>query len=78
MLSIQKSSSDKTRLRYVTSFSTYDTSTSASHEVIFVPPNNNTKLGNNDSKMELGSEVKNNKEKSILGVPLKTVKKEGK
>ena len=58
MLSIQKSSSDKTRLEYVASFSTWSSSNSACHYIyiyiyILVPPYDDTKIENNDSKMEL-------------------------
>ena len=65
MLSIQKSSSDKTGLGYVTSFSTcgISTSTSTSHDVIFVPPYNNIKLQKNHSKMELLKKNKNKNKK---------------
>ena len=58
MLSIQKSSSDKTRLEYVASFSTWSSSNSACHYIyiyiyILVPPYDDTKIENNDSIMEL-------------------------
>lgn len=78
MLNIQKASSDKTRLRYFPSFSTCGTSSNVSHDVIFVPLCKIAYFENNDSKIDLRSEVQNNKEKSILGAPPKVVKKEGK
>lgn len=76
MLSIQKSSYVKTGLWYVTSFSSCVNSNSACHIIIiFVLPCDDIKIEKNASKMELESEVKNDKKKSILGAPLKLLKK---
>ena len=78
MLSIQKSSFNKTWLGIVSYFSTHANSNSACHDIIFVPPCDDTKIDNNASKMEVEIKVKNDKQKSILGAPFKPVKKEGK
>ena len=78
MLSIQKSSFNKTWLGIVSYFSTHANSNSACHDIIFVPPCDDTKIDNNASKTEVEIKVKNDKQKSILGAPLKPVKKEGK
>ena len=43
--------------------------------IVFVPPNNNVKIENNDVKTDLASE-NIDKDKSILGAPLKQDKKE--
>ena len=45
--------------------------------IVFVPPNNNVKIENNDVKTDLASE-NIDKDKSILGAPLKQDKKEAK
>ena len=71
MLSLQKSTSDQTSLRYDFS-SPSIASTSA---IVFVPPANNIETENNDVKNELASENIDNG-KSILGTPPKLDKKE--
>ena len=71
MLSLQKSTSDRTGLRYDFS-SPSIASTSAT---VFVPPANNIETENNDVKNELNSE-NIDKGKSILGAPPKLDKKE--
>ena len=73
MLSIQKSTSDRTGLGYDFSSSNI-ASTSAT---VFVPPSNNVEIQNNEIKTELASENLD-KGKSILGAPLKQNKKEAK
>ena len=73
MLSFQKFASNRTGLGYGFSSSNI-TSTSTT---IFVPPSNNVEIENNDVKTDLASENLN-KGKSILGVPFKQDKKEGK
>ena len=78
ILSIQKTAFDKSSLGYVPSFSTYDTSSSASHGIIFVPPANTDISKNNESKIELESEVHNDKGKFILGESPKIIKNENK
>ena len=78
ILSIQKTAFDKSSLGYVPSFSTYDTYSSASHGIIFVPPANIDISKNNESKVELESEVHNDKGKFILGEPPKIIKNENK
>ena len=71
MLSIQKSTSDRTGLGYdLSSSNTASTSTT-----IFVPPASNVKIENNEIKTELVSENLN-KGKSILGAPPKLEKKD--
>ena len=70
MLSIQKSTFDRTGLGYDLSSSNI-ASTSAT---VFVPPNNNVEIENNNVKTELTSENLC-KGKSILGVPHKLEKK---
>ena len=73
MLSIQKSASDRTGLRYgISSSNTASTSTT-----VFVPPAKNTKIENIDVKISQGSENLD-KGKSVLGVPSKLEKKEAK
>ena len=62
MLSLQKSTSDWTGLRYDFSFP----SISSASSTIFVPPANNVETENNDIKNELASESID-KGKSILG-----------
>ena len=73
MLSLQKSASDRTGLRYDFS-SPSITSTSST---VFIPPANNVEIENNDVKTDLTSE-NIDKSKSILGAPLKQDKKEAK
>ena len=70
MLSIQKSTFDRTGLGYDLSSSNI-ASTSAT---IFVPPNNNVEIENNNVKTEFASENLC-KGKSILGAPPKLEKK---
>ena len=73
MLSLQKSASDQTSLRYDFS-SPSITSTSTT---VFVPTANNIEIENNGVKTDLAS--KNiDKGKSILGAPPKQDKKEAK
>ena len=73
MLNIQKSSSDRTGLRYgISSSNTASTSTT-----IFVPPARNTKIENIDVKISQASENLD-KGKSILGAPPELDKKEAK
>ena len=71
MLSIQKSASDWTRLRYGLSSS----NTTSSSTTIFVPPANNVKIENNEIKIELAHENLD-KGKSILEAPPKLEKKD--
>ena len=73
MLSLQKSASGRTGLRYGLSFSNIVLTSTA----VFVPSANNVEIENNDVKTDLASENLN-KGKSILGVPLKQDKKEAK
>ena len=71
MLSIQKSASDRTGLGY--DFSSFNiASTSAT---VFVPPNNNVEIENNEIKTKLASENLD-KSKSSLGAPPKFEKKD--
>ena len=70
MLSIQKSASNRTGLRYGLSSS----NTASSSTTIFVLSANNVKIGNNEIKSELANENIDNG-KSILGAPLKLKKK---
>ena len=73
MLSIQKSASDRTGVRFgISSSSTASTSTT-----VFVPPASNTEIENTDVKISLASENLD-KGKSILGAPLKLDKKDAK
>ena len=73
MLSIQKSASDRTGLRYgISSSNTAFTSTT-----VFVPPASNTEIENTNVKISLVSENLD-KGKSILGEPPKLDKKEAK
>ena len=73
MLSIQKSTSDRTSLGYgLSSFNTASTSTT-----VFIPPASNTDIENTDVKSSLASENLDNG-KSILGAPLKLDKKDAK
>ena len=70
MLSIQKSASDRTSLRYGhSSFNIASTSIT-----VFVPPASNTKSENTNVKISLASENLD-KGKSILGAPPKLDKK---
>ena len=73
MLSIQKSTSDRTSLGY--DFSSFNiVSTSA---IVFVPPSNNVEIENNNVKTDLASENLD-KGRSILGAPPKLEKKNAK
>ena len=73
MLSLQKSTFDRTSLGYgFSSSNVVSTSTT-----VFVPPSNNVEIENNDVKNDLTSE-KIDKAKSILGAPPKQDKKEAK
>ena len=71
MLSIQKSTSDRTGLGYGLSSS----NTVSSSTTVFVPPTNNVKIENNEIKTELASENLD-KGKFILGAPPKFEKKD--
>ena len=73
MLSLHKSASDRTSLGYGFSSSNI-TSTSTT---VFIPPNNNVEIKNNNVKTDLASDNLD-KGKSILGVPPKQDKKEAK
>ena len=73
MLSLQKSASDRTSLGY--GFSSSNIASTST--TVFVPPNNNVEIENNDVKTNLASE-NIDKGKSILGAPLKQDKKEAK
>ena len=73
MLSIQKSTFDRTGLGY--GFSSSNIASTST--TIFVPPNNNVEIENNDVKTDLANE-NINKGKSILGAPPKQDKKEAK
>ena len=71
MLSIQKSTSDRTSLGYdLSSSNIASTSTT-----VFFPPANNVKIENNEITTELASENLDNG-KSILGAPPKLKKKD--
>ena len=71
MLSIQKSTSDRTGLGYGLSFSNITSSSTT----VFVPPANYVKIENNEIKTELVSENLD-KGKSILRAPPKLEKKD--
>ena len=71
MLSIQKSTSDRTGLRYGFSFS----NTAFTSTTIFVPSTSNTEIENTNVKISLASENLD-KGKSILGAPHKLDKKD--
>ena len=71
MLSLQKSASDRTGLRY----DFFSPSIASTSTIFFVPPTNNVETENNDVKNELASE-NIDKGKSILGTPPKLDKKE--
>ena len=73
MLSLQKSTSDRTSLGY--GFSSSNIASTST--TVFVPPSNNVEIENNDVKNDLTSE-KIDKGKSILGAPPKQDKKEAK
>ena len=73
MLSIQKSTFDRTGLGY--GFSSSNIASTST--TVFVPPNNNVEIENNDVKTNLANE-NINKGKSILGAPPKQDKKEAK
>ena len=73
MLSIQKSTLDRTSLGYGLSFS----NTASTSTTVFVPPASNTEIENTDVKISLASENLDNG-KSILGAPPKLDKKEAK
>ena len=66
MLSIQKSTLDRTSLGYGLSFS----NTASTSTTVFVPPASNTEIENTDVKISLASENLDNG-KSILGAPSK-------
>ena len=66
MLSLQISTSDRTGLGYGFSFSNI----ASTSTTVFVPPNNNVKIENNNVKTDLTSENLD-KGKSILGAPPK-------
>ena len=73
MLSLQKSTFDRTSLGY--SFSSSNIASAST--TVFAPPSNNVEIENNNIKTDLAS--KNlDKGKSILGVPPKQDKKEAK
>ena len=78
MLNFQKSASDKTGLKYDHSLSSCSTSSNTLNRVIFVLLANNDNFEVIDTKTENVSEDKDDKGKSILGAPLKVVKKETK
>ena len=71
MLSIQKSTSDRTGLGYDFSSSNI----ASTRATVFVPPNNNVEIENNEIKTELASENLG-KSKSILGAHPKLEKKD--
>ena len=71
MLSIQKSTSNRTSLGYGISFS----NTNSTSTTVFVPPTRNTKIENTDVKIGLASENLD-KGKSILEAPPKLDKKD--
>ena len=73
MLSLQKSTSDRTGLGY--GFSSSNTASTST--IVFGPSSNNVETENNDVKTDLSSENIDNG-KSILGAPLKQDKKEAK
>ena len=70
MLSLQKSAFDRTSLGY--DFSS--PSIAFASTTVFVSPTNNVETENNDVKNELASE-NIDKDKSILGAPLKLIRK---
>ena len=78
MLNFQKFASNKTSLRYDHSLSSCSTSFNALNRVIFVPLANDDNCEVTEPKTKNVSEDKNDKGKSILGAPLKVLKKETK
>ena len=70
MLSLQKSASDRTSLRY----GLYSPSIASTSTAVFIPPANNIEVENNVVKNELASK-NSDKGKSILGTPPKQDKK---
>ena len=74
MLNFQKAASDKTCLGYDHSFSLCSTS-NALNKVIFISLDNNDNSKETELKIENMSEGKLDKGKSILGAPLKVIKK---
>ena len=78
MLNFQKVASDKTGLGYHHSLFSCSTSFIALRNVKFVPSTTNAKFEINEFKIEIVSEEKHDKGKSILGAPPKIVKKESK
>ena len=78
MLNFQKVASDKTGLGYDHSLFSCSTSFIALCNVKFVPSTTNAKFEINEFKIEIVSEEKHDKGKSILGAPPKIVKKESK
>ena len=73
MLSLQKSTSDRTGLGYSLSSS----NTASTSTIVCVPPSNNVEIKNNDVKTDLPSENLD-KGKSMLGAPPKQDKKDAK
>ena len=73
MLSLQKSTFDRTSLGYSLFFSNI----ASTSTTVFAPPSNNVEIANNNVKTDLASENLH-KGKSILGVPPKQDKKEAK
>ena len=73
MLSLQKSASDRTDLRYDFSSSNI----ASTNTIVFVPSSNNVEIEKNDVKTDLASE-NIDKGNSILGAPFKQDKKEAK
>ena len=71
MLSLQKSTFDRTSLGY--SFSSSNIASTST--TVFAPPSNNVEIENNNVKTDLASENLD-KGKSILGAPLKLKKKD--
>ena len=69
MLKFRKLAYDKIDLGYDPSLSSCSASSSTLHNVIFVPPASNAKSEINEPKIELASEDKHDKGKSILGAP---------
>ena len=65
MLNFQKAASNKTDLGYDHSIFSCSTSFSTLHNLIFVPPASNTKSKINELKIEIASEDKHDKGKSI-------------
>ena len=78
MLNFQKATFDKNGLKYDHSLSSYSTSSSALNNVIFVPPASNAKLEITKPKIEIVSEDKYDKGKSILGATPKVFRKKTK